>query len=528
MLEARSIRDPDKFPTAQLFLLAIVRLAEPIALTSIFPYAWALVKKFEVGDEKDASFYSGLLISAFALAESLTGMYWGGLSDNIGRKPVLLIGCAGTMVSMIMVGFASNIWFALAGRAIGGFLNGNIGVIQTMVGELVTKPEHEPRAYSVMPFVWSIGTIIGPAIGGTFADPHTSFPNVFSEDGLFGRFPYLLPNLICAAMLLISILAGYFLLEETHPDMQPRISLPESTYVSEETPLVATADAIKTPAVDLRAETYGTFEGSDDSAWRETKVKTKPPHIFTKRVVALIISMGIFTYHSMTYDHLLPIFLEDDRVPLSSVSTSAFSSMGLNPFFCPGGLGLSIHTVGMIMSVNGIIALFVQAVVFPFAAESFGIYRLFIFVSLLHPIAYFIMPYLIYLPPAYLFPGIYLCLTIRNLLSILAYPVLLILIKEATPSPCVLGKVNGLAASAGAACRTVAPPVAGYLYTVGSRLNFTGLAWYGSGVVALVGAAQCFTVKNQRMSAGAAEEGLKKLRAVAITDFQQGEGDDCK
>lgn len=71
------------------------------------------------------------------------GMYWGGLSDRIGRKPVLLLGCVGTMFSMVMVGFASNIWMALLGRIIGGLLNGNIAVIQTMVGELVTKPEHE-------------------------------------------------------------------------------------------------------------------------------------------------------------------------------------------------------------------------------------------------------------------------------------------------------------------------------------------------------------------------------------------------
>jgi hypothetical protein len=78
------------------------------------------------------------------------GMYWGGLSDRVGRKPVLLLGCVGTMFSMVMVGFASNIWVALLGRAIGGLLNGNIGVIQTMVGELVTKPEHE-RRFSAAP-----------------------------------------------------------------------------------------------------------------------------------------------------------------------------------------------------------------------------------------------------------------------------------------------------------------------------------------------------------------------------------------
>jgi MFS family permease len=137
----------------------------------------------------------------------------------------------GTMLSMIIVGFATNFYVALAGRAIGGLLNGNIGVIQTMVGELATKPEHEPRAYSVLPFVWTIGTIIGPAIGGYFANPSERFPGLFAKDGNFGRLPFLLPNLICAGLLLASILMGYFLLEETHPDMQPRVSLPDATYM---------------------------------------------------------------------------------------------------------------------------------------------------------------------------------------------------------------------------------------------------------------------------------------------------------
>lgn len=71
------------------------------------------------------------------------GMYWGALSDRIGRKPILLLGTLGTMFSMVMVGLAPNIWLALVGRALGGLLNGNVGIIQTMVAELVSKPEHE-------------------------------------------------------------------------------------------------------------------------------------------------------------------------------------------------------------------------------------------------------------------------------------------------------------------------------------------------------------------------------------------------
>ncbi|KAI0171862.1 MFS general substrate transporter [Hypoxylon sp. FL1284] len=503
LTKQRSPRNPDDFPTVQLFLLAIVRLAEPIALTSIFPYAWALVKRFKIGNEQDASFYAGLLISSFALAEALMGMYWGGLSDRVGRKPVLLLGCIGTMFSMVMVGFATNIWIALIGRALGGLLNGNIGVIQTMVGELVSKPEHEPRAYSVMPFVWSIGTIIGPAIGGILADPHESWPNAFPKGNVFAEYPYLLPNLCCAVLLLISICLGYFLLEETHPDMVPRVMLPDHTYVSDETPLMETSDAIKQPAVDLRSETYGTFRARNSIEFRHDEILPKEPekktdcNIFTKRIMALVAALSIFTYHSMTYDHLLPIFFEDDRVPISYGSDGGLF-VRFNPLYSPGGLGLSMQSVGFIMAVNGAIALFVQVVVFPMAAERMGVFRLFILVTVLHPLAYVIVPSLVYLDGSALYAGIYFCLTVRNLLSIVLYPLLLILIKDATPSSSVLGKVNGMAASAGAACRMVAPPIAGYLYSIGSQIDCTGLAWYGSALVAVIGAFQCFSVKRDR------------------------------
>ena len=104
-----------------------------------------MVKSFAIGDATNASFYAGLLISSFALSEALTSMFWGSLSDRVGRKPVLLLGCAGTMISMLVVGFATNFWTALVGRALGGLLNGNIPVIQTMVGELVRKPEQERK-----------------------------------------------------------------------------------------------------------------------------------------------------------------------------------------------------------------------------------------------------------------------------------------------------------------------------------------------------------------------------------------------
>lgn len=331
---------------------AIVRLAEPIALTSVFPYAWQLVKRFKVGNEEDAATWAGFLISSFALAEAVMGMYWGGLSDRIGRKPVLLLGCAGTMASMVVLGFASNIWIALAGRVFGGALNGNIGVIQTMVGELVTKPEHEPRAYSIMPFVWSVGTIIGPCIGGTFADPHQNWPNAFPQGSLFDRYPYLLPNLICAALLFVSIILGYFLLEESHPDMVPRVLLPGDAFLSEDTPLRETSDAIKRPAVDVRSSTYGTFRAHNAEAVKEPEVSEKAIsyNIFSnKRIMAVVISLAIYVSHHALSNSSFPLgvsysLLHGQRLCLcaSSLFGANFSSRRTTQCatttFCPSSL----------------------------------------------------------------------------------------------------------------------------------------------------------------------------------------------
>lgn len=372
-----------------------------------------------------------------------------------------------------------------------------------MVGELVKKPEHEPKAYSVMPFVWSIGTIIGPAVGGTFAKPVKNFPSVFPPGCLFDAFPWLLPNLICAVCMLVSIVAGYFWLEETHPDRRPGADPMKFRDIAEQTPIITAAGANAAPGVDLRQESYGTFNEVDvqpNTKWqvnvhgsqRSFPLSEKPSSkCFSWRISMLVVALGIFTYHSMSYDHLLPIFLQDDRL-------GGVPALATSPFDVPGGLGLSTKTVGLIMSVNGIIALFIQAVVFPLLADTLGVWKVFVLVTLLHPIAYFIVPYLSMLPESLLYPGIYACLTFRNFCGILAYPVILILLKQASPGPNFLGTINGLAASVGAACRTVAPPVSGLLYGWGADIGFTGLAWWGGGFIALVGTAQLYTIPRQK------------------------------
>lgn len=92
---------------------------------SIFPYAYYMIQDFGIAkDESAHSMYVGMITSSFAFAECVSGIFWGRLSDRIGRKRVLLGGLFGTGLSMILFGFAKNLPMAMVARALGGLLNG--------------------------------------------------------------------------------------------------------------------------------------------------------------------------------------------------------------------------------------------------------------------------------------------------------------------------------------------------------------------------------------------------------------------
>lgn len=92
---------------------------------SIFPYAYFMVDSFGIAkNPSEISMYVGMVTSAFAFMECMSGIFWGRLSDKIGRKKVLLGGLFGTGLSMLLFGFAKNLAMALFARALGGLLNG--------------------------------------------------------------------------------------------------------------------------------------------------------------------------------------------------------------------------------------------------------------------------------------------------------------------------------------------------------------------------------------------------------------------
>lgn len=268
---------------------------------SIFPYVYHMVESFHVTDnDRQIALYAGMITSSFTFAEFSAGMFWGRMSDRIGRKPVLIMGLVGTAISMVVFGFAPNLATAMIARALGGLLNGNIGVLQTTVAEIVTKKEHQPRAYSIMPFVWCLGSIIGPAMGGALAQPCDNYPALFARSTLWDKFPFLLPNLVCITVLVCGIVVGFLFLEETHPEKKhrrdpglelghwlvnfcwgSRVQLPEDSeekYFGYE----AEYESAESPCLDA-SDAESDLEGQKNPA----------PKAFTRQVILAIIAYGI-------------------------------------------------------------------------------------------------------------------------------------------------------------------------------------------------------------------------------------------
>jgi MFS family permease len=180
-----------------------------------------MIQSFNVPTSEVAK-WAGLTSAVFSLSQALTGIAWGRASDKLGRKPVILFALTCTMASSLLFGFSTSLLWAFIARSAQGLSNGNVGIIRTVVAEIVPERELQPRAFSVMPLVWTIGSIFGPAFGGALVYPVRRLPKLFGKVKLLERFPFALPNLCISVLFMIGIIFGFLFLKESHEDMRER------------------------------------------------------------------------------------------------------------------------------------------------------------------------------------------------------------------------------------------------------------------------------------------------------------------
>ena len=145
LAKARPVAWRDLPNKKQLAILTLARLSEPLTQTSLRAYIFYQVKSFDptLSDSTIAS-QVGILESSFAATQLVTAIAWGRAadSDRCGRKNVLLIGLFGTCLSCVGFGFSKSFWQAIMFRAMGGALNGNVGVMRTMISEIIKEKKY--------------------------------------------------------------------------------------------------------------------------------------------------------------------------------------------------------------------------------------------------------------------------------------------------------------------------------------------------------------------------------------------------
>lgn len=184
--------------------------------------------------------------------------------------------------------------------------------------------------------------------------------------------------------------------------------------------------------------------------------------------------------HTMVFDALLPVFLSTSP-PEPAMPVSL-------PFKFADGFGLDTKTIGFILSVQGLYSMASTKLLFPFITQKLGALRLFKIMSVLYPLLYIVTPYIVLLPANLRMISVYAIVVWKCTFSTLAYPSNAILLTNSAPTTLTLGTINGAAASTASLCRALGPIISGFLYTMGMEGGCSGLSFWITGLVTIVGA----------------------------------------
>ncbi|RMZ91087.1 hypothetical protein DV736_g1674, partial [Chaetothyriales sp. CBS 134916] len=348
-----------KLPKQQLTILAICRFAEPVAMTSVYPYIPEMVQSFNVPTEKVAK-WAGFLSAVFSLSQSLTGIAWGRASDLFGRKLMILSALTCTMISGLFFGFSQSLLWAFVTRAMQGLSNGNVGIIRTAVAEIVPEKELQPRAFSIMPLVWTVGSIFGPALGGSLVYPVDRFPALFRNSKLFKDYPFALPNVLISVLFMVSIVSGYLFLCESLESRKhkrdygillgqlltsPCTGRSKRSVLqndSGETDPLVPADGNRLSS--SKSQSHQHSKGLGSGSWNQ---------VFSRQSNINLLVYTFLAAHSVAYDQLLPIFMHH---PVQSIDDPSVNL----PLKFAGGFGLDSEQIGLLFMAYGIYGMIIQ------------------------------------------------------------------------------------------------------------------------------------------------------------------------
>ncbi|CEL01724.1 Putative MFS transporter [Aspergillus calidoustus] len=462
-------------PKKQMMVLAMIALCEQTSFNSISPYLPDMASSFPEVKPGMVGVYVGMIGTAFAVAQLVTNYFWGWLSDRIGRKPVILLGTVLTAVCFVAFGFCTTLYQAVAVQALMGVVNGNQGLVSTCLGEITDK-SNQSKAFTYLPVLYGVGGITGPLLGGLLVIRRNPFNK--SEPN---PYPYLAPNLLSAALLLIDFAISLFFLEESLEDAEtlPKFGrkirdlfawLWQITSNAPRPRSVRPGDHLPYRLIREHSE-----DGEHDSDLDSASEVSDVPHghesltrneLLNRDTILLLLTYLIFALCNIAFNALFPIFSQ--AAP-------------------PIGRGLTPSEIGLAQGFSGVVTIIFQICIFGQLRNKMGnrwSYRagLFGFV-----IAFILMPFIGYkgndakksgVTGKTALMAVELCaaLLVKTVAAVGGLTSALLLITNSAPDHAVLGALNGLAQTLSAAGRAVGPFLSGSLFSLAARIQPKGEA----------------------------------------------------
>jgi predicted MFS family arabinose efflux permease len=140
------------------WITALIAFANSLSFTILIPILYLYGRQFGLTD-----FQTSLLYSIYAIAQFFATPVIGKLSDRFGRKPLLIISLAGTVIANFLAGTATTVALLFFARFLDGITGGNASVAQAVISD-VTTPENRAKGFGIYGATFGLGFVLGPAI----------------------------------------------------------------------------------------------------------------------------------------------------------------------------------------------------------------------------------------------------------------------------------------------------------------------------------------------------------------------------
>jgi DHA1 family tetracycline resistance protein-like MFS transporter len=182
---------------AGLTFIIVTIFLDMMGLGIVFPILPQLIASFTNGDVSVAAQYYGYFIALFAAMQFLFSPVLGALSDQYGRRPVVLLSLLGAGLDYVLLSFAPTLALLFVGRLIAGITSASLTAANAYIAD-VSPPEKRAQNFGVIGAAFGLGFIVGPLLGGLLG-------------GLGPRVPFMAAGLLT----LLNWLYGFFVLPES-------------------------------------------------------------------------------------------------------------------------------------------------------------------------------------------------------------------------------------------------------------------------------------------------------------------------